>query len=229
VEQSAKQPTGERLACTSAFGARDMHGGVWEWTTSAWGRGSPNADLGVLRGGNAVAGELVGRCANAIGRPSTAKGATMGFRCCAGLPNDARVDLVLAAGAPLERSAKPPELAAPLAPLTKGAWFAHTDGGPGAFARAWVWHPVANEELVIAGGCGRAPEGLRCGAVIGRIGSGAVPSKVLVEIPTGLDFPDVAQFGSPSHLRVRGLELRGGFLRDITYAYGLVDVAEKKN
>ena len=225
IEQAARQPEGERLSCVSGFGVRDMHGGVWEWTSSTWGRGSANPEMGVLRGGNAPAGELVGRCANGIGRVATTKGATMGFRCCAGEANVAKVDLAQVSGVPLERSGKPSELAAPLVAITKGAWLAHSDGGAAAFTRVWTWHPVPNEELVIAGGCGRVQGVLDCGAVVGR---GGPSPRVLAEIPTGLDFPDVQQNGDARHLRIRGLELRGGFLRDVIYTYGIVDVAEKK-
>jgi len=221
VEQSAKEPSGQKVACASAFGPRDMHGGVWEWTASAWGRGTTDPELGVLRGGNAVAGELVARCANGIGRASTTHGATMGFRCCAGPANEAKVDLTLTQGAPLERSTDPVSLAAPLIPLAKSRWIAQA--GPAPFSRAWTWRPVPNEELVIAGGCARTVP-LVCGAVIGR----AAPPRVLAEIDTGRDYPDVAQIGDPRHIRIRGLELRGSILRDATFAYGLVDVAREK-
>lgn len=60
------------MGCKSEFGPRrDMHGGVWEWTDSPWGRGSERPLISV-RGGNAPQGELVGRCARerhrALGR-----------------------------------------------------------------------------------------------------------------------------------------------------------------
>jgi sulfatase modifying factor 1 len=225
AEQAAKRPTGENATCASSFGVRDMHGGAWEWTSSAWGRGSGDPELGVLRGGNASAGELVGRCANALGRKLSMKEPTMGLRCCAGPVSAATVDLPIVQGVPIERSATPAETAAVLAPLIKAAWFKQADAGAAAFTRAWLWHPVANEELIIAGGCARVGAGLRCGAVIGR--AGASP-KVLAEIDTGLDYADVLSGGDPRHVRVRGLELRGSLLRDVTYAYGAVDVAAKK-
>jgi len=181
-----------------------MHGGAWEWTDSTWGRGTTDPELGVLRGGNSAAGELVGRCANGIGRSSATKGATMGFRCCAGPANPAKVTLRLAPGASLEKTA--PENAAPLAPLVKAAWFQKADAGPATFTRVWTWRPVPNEELVIAGGCAHIATGLACGAVIGRIGMG---TRVLAEIDSGRDFPDVAQLGDARHIRVRGLEYSG--------------------
>ena len=37
---SARHPSGDRTACQSGFGVREMHGGAWEWTDSPWGRGA---------------------------------------------------------------------------------------------------------------------------------------------------------------------------------------------
>src|SRR5260221_11773296 len=150
VEQSAKQPAGEKLACASTFGVRDMHGGAWEWTDSAWARGTTDPELGVLRGGNSAAGELVGRCANGIGRSGATKGPTMGFRCCAGPANPAKVALRLAPGAPLEKSAA--ENAAPLAPLVKAPCLQKADAGPAPFTRVCTRRPVTKDQRVIAAG-----------------------------------------------------------------------------
>jgi hypothetical protein len=224
VEQSAKQPTGEKLACASTFGVQGMHGGTWEWTSSAWARGTTDTALGVLRGGNSVAGELVGRCANAIGRSADTRGVAMGFRCCAGPENSAKVELAIQRATPLEGGTKAQEAAAKLAPLIKSAWYKATDAGPPNFPRALLWHPVHNEEIVIAGGCQFLPVGLKCGAVIGRVGD---TPQIVAEIDTGLDYPEIAQHGDARHLRVRGLEPRGGFLRDVTYAYGIVEVGAR--
>ena len=91
-EQAAHRPSGDLPSCQSAFGVRDMHGGPWEWTDGPWGRGSLR-ELGVLRGGNAVAGEIRRALRHGLARPPTTKSPTMGFRCCAGPKNDAKVDL----------------------------------------------------------------------------------------------------------------------------------------
>src|SRR6185369_1627662 len=83
-------PSGLRVGCVSGFGVRDLHGGAWEWTASAWGRGGkPGA--GVLRGGNDADGERVARCANASPLAPGAKRGDVGFRCCAGAANAAEV------------------------------------------------------------------------------------------------------------------------------------------
>src|SRR5690606_9412335 len=38
--QPVLAPSGLRVGCKSDFGVHDLHGGVWEWTSSRWGRGS---------------------------------------------------------------------------------------------------------------------------------------------------------------------------------------------
>ncbi len=219
VEQTSKRPSGERVGCKSSFGVMDMHGGVWEWTSSKWGRASRDPGLGVLKGGNAVAGELVGRCANGIGRPVTTKGPTLGFRCCAGPRNDAEVDLAVSTGAPLERSAKPADLAAPFVPLAARAW---GDAGVVTFSRAWTWHPVPNEELVIAAGCAHEGRVQRCGLMIGRVTDGA--GQMVAQLEGGHEIPDLAQFGEARRLRARAADAKGGFTREITYTYGRVEI-----
>ena len=229
ASEGARRPSGERVGCKSAFGAMDMHGGVWEWTDSPWRRGS-KTELGVLRGGNARAGELVGRCANAIARKSAQKAGIWGLRCCAGARNPQENELVVSALKPLERSVKPKEIAAPLVPVATTKW---GSDGAGAFVprQAWTWHPVANEELLIVSGCAQPPDssgkkGARCGVVIARVGR-AEPA-ILADIDSGHEAADVAQFGEPRHLRMRGLDVQGAFLREISYAYGRVDVAAMK-
>ncbi|WP_394834018.1 SUMF1/EgtB/PvdO family nonheme iron enzyme [Pendulispora rubella] len=237
VEHAAKRPTGERVQCKSDFGVMDMHGGVWEWTESPWARGSSQSNLGVLRGGNALAGELAGRCANAIGRPSSSKGPTMGFRCCAGPRNAQTNDLVVKPGVPLERSMKPADLGAPFAGAGSKKWGggAPAESSPFVARQAWAWHPTANEELFIVTGCARSKEADEkrppsgCGVMIGRVppSPGAEPV-VLTSIDSGRDAAEVVLFGDARHLRMRGLDLKGSFLREILYAYGRVDVGPVK-
>src|SRR5258708_21612881 len=60
TDDAPPRPSGERPACRSAFGARDLHGGAREWTDSAWGRGSTR-ELGVLRAGGGALGAVAPR------------------------------------------------------------------------------------------------------------------------------------------------------------------------
>jgi sulfatase modifying factor 1 len=224
IEHAARRPNGEHVACKSGFGVQDLHGGVWEWTDSPWRRGSKTPELGVLRGGNARAGELVGRCANAIGRKASTKAATMGFRCCAGSRNPHENDLTVSPGVPLDRSPKPAELAEPYVGMASAKW-----GEPFVVRQAWSWHPAANEQLVVVTGCARG-EGtsLRCGVLVGRPAGPGTAAIEAAAIDSGRDAADVVQFGEPRRLRMRGLDLKGSFLREIVYAYGRVDVGEQR-
>jgi formylglycine-generating enzyme len=219
VEQSARRPTGEHAQCKSGFGVAEMHGGVFEWTESSWGRGSKDGAQGVLRGGNSVAGELVGRCANAIARAPSKKAATMGLRCCAGTKSAAEVKLDLqgSPGLALTKSS----LATPwLAALEMVA------GGPldPKQTHAWLWIPVANEELVVVTGCATAPRS--CGFLVGRPKAGSTAP--LMHLTTGNGPPEITRAGDARHLRIRSLDAHGIFSRDVTYAYGRIDLGDPK-
>jgi hypothetical protein len=217
-EQAARRPTGEHAQCKSGFGVSEMHGGVFEWTSSPWGRSSRDGSQGVLRGGNAVAGELVGRCANAIARSPSKKAPTMGLRCCAGPKNDVEVALELSGTPAL--GATDAERAAPFTPALGAA--AGRPPEP-ATLRALRWIPVPNEDLVVALGCTAAPRA--CSLVVAR----AASKQVLASVATGRDPAEVARNGDGRHLRIRYLEARGVAGRDVTYTYGRVEVSEPKS
>jgi len=241
-EQAARRPCGELLSCKSGFGVRDMHGGAWEWTEGSWGRGSTR-ELGVLRGGNAVAGEIAGRCANGLARPANTKSPTMGLRCCAGPKNEAKVDVPQVVGPALERSMKTTEVADPLLPTASAAWSpaAVNDAGvPFAFVHAFTWHPVANEELVVASGCAKDLPRPKCGLLVGRTtgddrssaadasagGGGAPQAKpdILLQVDTGFEAAEVAEVGDAKHMRFKGLDAKSAYLRDFTYVFGRVEL-----
>jgi hypothetical protein len=226
IEQASRRPTGEHAQCKSGFGVLDMHGGVFEWTSSVWGRGSRDGAQGVLRGGNSVAGELVGRCANAIARTPTKKSPTMGFRCCAGPKNEAEVKLELV-GTPGLAMANPVRATPWTAAIAEAVANGSTDIDPKSL-HAWTWIPLANEELVIALGCTTTPRG--CGLVVGRpsLGDAGAAVAVLASAPSGKDLAEVARQGSPRHLRFRALGPRGVVARDITYSYGRVEIGPVK-
>lgn len=218
-EEAARRPSGERAQCKSGFGVSDMHGGVWEWTQSGWGRTSKDHKLGVLRGGNAVAGELVGRCANAIGRPSNKKSPTMGFRCCAGAKNAADVHVTIKAAPSLEPVAQVDSLHEKWEPVLRSS----IGTAANHFARAWKWNPVPNEELVLIVGCTRVGA-QTCSIAIGRTIEGR--PTLVASGDAGHSPPDVLRLGDVRHLRVRGIDPRGTFGRDISYVYGRIEMSE---
>jgi formylglycine-generating enzyme len=227
LEQASRRPTGEHAQCKSGFGVAEMHGGVWEWTASAWGRGSRDGSQGVLRGGNSLAGELVGRCSNAIARSPSKKSPTMGFRCCAGQKSSTEVTLDLQGTPGLMVSS-----AAAASAWTSALATAVNNGSSVIDPKslhAWSWIPVSNEELVVAMGCTDAPKG--CGLVIGRPAADAGAAgtgEVLTAVTTGRELSELARNGDARHLRMRSLDPRGVYSRDITYVYGRVDVGQPK-
>ncbi len=225
IDEAAKRPSGDRNACKSAFGVLEMHGGVWEWTSSPWGRGSREV-LGVLRGGNAPAGELVGRCANALGRNPTHKSATMGFRCCNGDKNDAKVELKLSGGRALE-------------PKLKGdatRFLAVAKNAPGsamASAKAfhtttsWSWRPAPNEVLTIASGCADFIHGKPKDCMIIVFRDEQAGDAPLASLNVDVGVGEVALAGDARHTRFRALDTNGALYgKAITYAYGRVDISE---
>jgi sulfatase modifying factor 1 len=218
AEQGAKRPSGDRVTCKSTFGVREMHGGVWEWTDSEWGRGQ-RAGLGVLRGGNAVQGEVVGRCANAIARTPQTKSATMGARCCAGPRNDAKVDLVVKMGPILQKLERVEDAPKPI----QGMGCASPTGEGCVYEKVWVWHPMGNVEIHIRIGCSGSRTSSRCGGTIVQIAGDKV--EVMTKVDSGREIPEfVVVSAEDRRIRMRGSDATGPFFREIVYLYGKVEV-----
>ncbi len=222
---AALRPSGLRVGCSSDYGVFDMHGGVWEWTSSSWGRGS-SRPLATVRGGNATAGELVGRCANAMGRPSDSKSSALGFRCCAGPKNEAEVVLNIERFAKLKhRDAVDKALAAKLNELLPEAALKNLgENVEFRVDRLWDWSPVGNEQLIVAGGC--AARSSNCGALILR--SSLARTSVLGWAESGHYTPAVQSEDGIRDVWVFGQDELGSFKRLVTYGWGTVSVGEKE-
>jgi hypothetical protein len=228
ADTSARHPSGDKTACRSAFGVREMHGGAREWTDSPWSRGAGahlETPLGVTRGGNGVAGELETRCAFAKPLAPGARQPSTGFRCCAGPRNDAEVELAVKTGIPFEKTLHPARSSPPLAALDGQSCGPPLAPAPCSLSRAWTWRPVPNVELSLAGGCmGRDPNA-RCAIAVSRmLGE---HEETLAQVDTGREIPEVVLVeGMDRRIRVRGADVHGQFFREIVFTYGRIDVRE---
>jgi sulfatase modifying factor 1 len=219
-------PSGYRTGCRSDFGVRDLHGGVWEWTASRWGRGN-SAELFSLRGGNSANGELVGRCANALPKAPETVSSEIGFRCCKGDVNEAKVSLHVETGPVFEARARLEEpvqrqLEELLPPDVREAISA---AGPLHFNGVWDWQPLANTPLVVAGGCVGDPPGHRCGVLVAELSPG--PAQLLGWFWMGLYPPTVrASKWDARKLWVTGGDRKSFFRLPLSYEWGRVQQAE---
>ena len=224
------RPTGIRVSCRSDFGVRDLHGGAWEWTASAWGRGtSPNAGLVSVRGGNAADGEIVGRCANARAEKPSVPSGTIGFRCCAGPPNTVEVVLDIKRGPNLEllnRIDKPP-LAQILDALPASANAELGSRAGLSIDHQWLWRPIGNEELYatrICSGLGRRPA---CGIAISRNLLGR--PRLLAWASTRHWLPSAETDRDPRNLWLIGGDETGTYQRLVQYRFGAVVVMAEEH
>lgn len=222
ADTASRRPCGQLRTCRSGFGVEDMHGGAFEWTDSTWGRGA-RVELGVLRGGNDVAGELVTRCAYARPLGAGERSAVTGFRCCAGARNDAAVELEVKSGPPFERADKKAVPSPSLDALGGTACGSPAAPAPCSTARVWTWRPAPNVELSVSGGCVRRDSHPRCGVGASRSIGDRV--ETLAQVDTGSSIPEVVLVEGADHrLRVRGGDKHGWFFRELVYSYGRVDV-----
>jgi formylglycine-generating enzyme len=224
---AALRPSGLKPQCRSEFGVFDLHGGVWEWTQSPWGRGSER-ELTTIRGGNATAGELVGRCANGAGRPPGMKSGIIGFRCCAGARNEAEVTLQVVRGKKFESTDGVDKALAKQLGALMPEEARREIGDPSrlVFERGWIWRPVGNEELQIIGGCSGLGVEPACGILIVRIVVGR--PVLLAWASSGHWAPMLHAERDPRDLWLFGGDDLGQFKRLVAYVWGKVSVGERE-
>ncbi len=225
----AVPPVGISPGCKSAFGVRDTHGTVWEWTDSPYGRGTTDAALVAVRGGNSAEGDVVGRCANVESRRATEARPDRGFRCCMGPRNLGEVTLDVVRGEVLRSVSVAPKLeAALLAAPPDDLVDALASRAAGRFkvAHVWRWRPVGNEELVLQSGCGHPKAGghAACGVAIGREGVEALAPVGFASSSWWL--PTMHQEGAETELWVIGGDELGAFRRRVRYSSGRVIVGD---
>lgn len=221
------RPNGLAVGCRSEFGVRDLHGGVWEWTDSRWGRGAER-ELYTIRGGNSVNGELVGRCANGAARAADEKLGSLGFRCCAGPKNESEVVLEVTRGEKLDAKegvskALSSELMTLLPEEAKNEIGARSAF---RFEREWIWRPIGNEQLYVLGGCSGLAVKPACGVVVAR--ATLVKPKVLAWVSTGHWAPTLHMDADPRDLWLFGGDELGQFRRRVGYVWGKVSVGPKE-
>jgi hypothetical protein len=215
------RPAGLRVGCRSDFGVRDLHGGAFEWTASAWGRGVDGA-LFAVRGGNSTAGDVVGRCANGEGRAATTKSGVIGFRCCAGPVNETEVDLSVRWGKHLEEFERVERARSQrlLAALPDEAHTMLQRGGAPRIERLWMWRPTGNEELWVAAVCSGIGTRPSCGVLVARDDLGK--SNTVAWGSSGLYIASLHQEQDPRDVWLLGGDEVGRFKRLIAYAWGRV-------
>jgi formylglycine-generating enzyme len=216
-------PSGYRFSCRSEFGVHDLHGSLWEWTSSPWGRGQGDARV-TTRGGNGPDGELVGRCANAQGQYPSQKNAETGFRCCSGPRNEAEVELNLDEGPALRLQMRPDRvlLRGLESKLPRAEAEEMRRRGLFRFDRVWEWKPIANEDLLIAGGCAGATAFRRCGVLVVRRTLGQMD--VLEWVPSGMFTPAVRAKRDPERVYIYGGDKRSHFRTPIEFVWGKLRV-----
>lgn len=237
-------PNGFNSGCVSGFGAHDLHGGAWTWTSSQWRRDPSKAGLVTVRGGNGPAGELIGRCANGRGVRGDARRPDIGVRCCAGEVNSFEVVLEVTRGQPLRLQPVDDRIAPQLEQLIPEEVRAAARGAPPEdqfkVERMWMWHPLGNEELYLGGGCahpggassepgrgGRRGEAKAvCGIVVARM---RFDTAVLLSfVPSDWWTPTLGETETARELFLYGGDHEGAFRRRVSYEWGRIGAAEKE-
>lgn len=222
----AKQlPSGYRFGCRSEFGVHDLHGSLWEWTDSPWGRATRGDDV-ALRGGNGADGRVVGRCANARREAPDRQDPAIGFRCCQGERNMAEVTLGVNKGKALKRIVNFDRklLTALENKLPEEIQRKMKQRGIFRMARLWEWKPVANEDLLLAGGCAGDATNRRCGTLIVRRTLGRLD--ILDWADSGHFVPTVRLEYNPLKAWVYGGDKLSHFRRAVLFDWGDVSIQD---
>jgi hypothetical protein len=184
-----------------------------------------------VRGGNGVAGELIGRCANGRGFRPDLRRPDVGVRCCAGEVNTFEVVLDVTRGQPLRLASPLDErLAQELGQLAPEEVRGAEDARPEqrfTVERLWIWHPLGNEELMLGGGCAHPlGEKARCGILVARMRFDK--PALLSFVPSDWWTPTLGEADSPRELFLYGGDHAGAFRRRVSYEWGRIGVAEKE-
>jgi hypothetical protein len=221
------RPTGLRVGCRSDFGVRDLHGGAWEWTKSTFNRGGVKG-LAAVRGGNDLAGELVSRCAHAVGRAADQRYGNIGFRCCEGSNVAPEVELVVLHPRKLEaRDKLDRELARRLLDVLPDEARADLTGhGPIEPSRMWSWWPMGNDQLLAMSICAGTGRHAACGIAVARVVLGK--PIVLAWAEGGSWDPMLDAENDPRIVWLLGGDDPGALRRKVSYVWGRVTVGPRE-
>jgi hypothetical protein len=220
-------PSGYLFSCRSDFGVHDMHGSIWEWTDSPWGRGTKGKDV-TVRGGNGPHGEVVGRCANAEPHDPNERSRTLGFRCCSGSRNEAEVAVEVATG-PAFRLINIPDrklMRSLEKQIPDEVAEAMKKRGLFRMVRLWEWQPLGNEDLLLAGGCAGIPPGRECGVLVVRRTLGRLD--VLGWVTSGHFIPTIRLEHSPRQVWVFGGDKRSHYKKRVSFDWGRISVGQPR-
>jgi hypothetical protein len=223
VNSSSIAPVGVLAQCRSGFGVRDLHGSVWQWTSSPWGRGTLG-NLVTLRGGTGQPGEVFSRCANARARRPTEAQPTAGFRCCAGDRNLAEVAINLVTGDSLTPVAANPAWQAALVQSPPPGMATFIQGATFRILSTWRWRPIGNEEIILQSGCANPGALSACGIAVARLKNQTF--EPLGFASSGWWIAALKEDQDPRDLYVYGGDKDGGFRRHLGYSFGRVVVGE---
>jgi hypothetical protein len=127
----------------------DSEGLALEWTASDWERGTPTGEKVVRGSRSEKVSWLSTRCAHSRKRDPNKSYDDVGFRCCSGTPNGARVVM---SQRKLDTLVEEPGVTTAFEMELMGAMPRDHRGTPTvrlSFDQVYRWHPVPNEELVV--------------------------------------------------------------------------------